>query len=107
MSDIPEDVNDYIYLEELRHVYGLLPYVTTRVVVRKGLIVGFRKLDREGNDVEEQTPIHIKDIEKMTHDFNNSDGVFNSLRKEMEENIVEDSTKTKKKNSVCIFNRQN
>ena len=54
MKDIPEDVNDYIYLEGLRHVDGLLPYVTTRVVVRKGLIVGFRKLDREGNEVEEQ-----------------------------------------------------
>lgn len=100
MSEIPEDVNDYIYLEGLRHVDGLLPYVTTRVVVRKGLIVGFRKLDREGNEVEEQTPIHIKDIEKMTYDSNNSDRVFNSLRKEMEENVVGDSTKTKQKNGV-------
>ena len=27
MSEIPEDVNDYIYLEGLRHVDGVLPYL--------------------------------------------------------------------------------
>lgn len=40
-TDTPEDVNDYVYLEGLKHVDGLLPYVTTRVIVRKGYIVGF------------------------------------------------------------------
>jgi hypothetical protein len=92
MSDKSEDVNDFKYLEGLKHVDGLLPYVTTRVIVRKGLIVGFRKLDREGNDVEEQTPIHVKDIEKMTHESNHSDRIFDSLRKETEE---EEATTTK------------
>jgi vancomycin resistance protein YoaR len=48
-------------------------------------VVGFKKLDRDGNEVEEQTPIHIKDIEKMTHDSNHSDSIFDSLGKEIEE----------------------
>jgi hypothetical protein len=85
MSDKTEDVSDYKYLEGLKHVDALLPYVTTRVIVRKGLIVVFKKLDRDGNAVEEQTPIHIKDIEKMTHDSNHSDRIFDSLRIEVEE----------------------
>jgi hypothetical protein len=45
-------------------------------------VVGFKKLDRDGNEVEEQTPIHIKDIEKMTHDSNHSDQIVYSIRSE-------------------------
>jgi hypothetical protein len=112
MSDKTEDVSDYKYLEGLKHVDALLPYVTTRVIVRKGLIVGFRKLDRDGNEVEEQTPIHIKDIEKMTHDSNHSDRIFDSLRIEVEEEgetakTESDCKKQKKTQLQNIFNIQN
>ena len=54
----------------LRHVDSLLPYVTTRVVIRKGLIIEYRKLVQDGNDTEAQTPIYIKDVERMTHSTN-------------------------------------
>jgi hypothetical protein len=40
MSDKTEDVNNNKYLEGLKHVDGRLPQVTTRVIVRKGLIGG-------------------------------------------------------------------
>jgi hypothetical protein len=45
-------------------------YKITRVLVRKGLIVGFRALitaDRQ--QIEEQTSIHIKDLEEMTKQY--------------------------------------
>ena len=62
MIEKAEKVDDYLYLVGLKHYDGHMPYITTRVVERKGLIVAYRKLAREGNSTEEQTPIHIKDI---------------------------------------------
>ena len=87
MSDKPEDFVDYMYLVGLRHVDDHLPFVTTRVVIRKGLIVVYRKLAQDGNDTEEQTPIHIKDVEKMTHTTNQSDNIFTSLRRELDVDV--------------------
>ena len=83
-SDKPEDIVDYMYLVGLRHVDGHLPFVTTRVVIRKGLIVAYRKLAQDGNATDEQTPIHIKDVERMTHTTNQSDNIFTSLRRELD-----------------------
>ena len=48
---------------------GLL-YNTTRVVVRRGLIVGFRVLVTAGKQqIEDKTPIHIAVLQSMTEDF--------------------------------------
>ena len=48
---------------------GLL-YKTTRVVVRKGLIVGFRSLITEGRTmIEDKTPVHIADLQSMTEEL--------------------------------------
>ena len=48
---------------------GLL-YKTTRVVVRKGLIVGFRALITAGRQqIEDKTPVHVADLQSMTEEF--------------------------------------
>ena len=48
---------------------GLL-YKTTRVVERKGLIVGYRALVTAGRiQSEDKTPIHIADVQAMTEEF--------------------------------------
>ena len=66
MSDIPEHTEDYQYLVGLTHVDGVLLYITTRVVERRGVIVAYRRYASADNETEEQTPIHIKDIERMS-----------------------------------------
>ena len=50
---------------------GGLLYKTTRVVVRRGLIVGFIALiiTAGKQQVEDKTPIHIADIQTMTEEF--------------------------------------
>ena len=57
-----ENIDDDMYLVELKHNDGHIPYITTRVVERKGIIVAYRKLAREGRTTEEQTSIQLKDI---------------------------------------------
>ena len=48
---------------------GLL-YKTTRVVVRKGLIVGYRALITAGRQqIEDKTPVHVFDLQSMTEEF--------------------------------------
>ena len=48
---------------------GLL-YKTTRVVVRRGLVVAYRSLVTAGRQqVEDKTPIHIADVQTMTEAF--------------------------------------
>ena len=43
---------------------------TTRVVVRKGLIVGFRALITAGRQqMEDKTPVHVADLQSMTEEF--------------------------------------
>ena len=59
-------VSDFKYLVGLKHIDEGIPYETTRVVERRGLIVGYRKVAKGDNETEEQTPIHIRDIEEMT-----------------------------------------
>ena len=49
---------------------GELLYKTTRVVVRRGLIVGFRAVITAGKQqVEDNTPIHIADVQTTTEEF--------------------------------------
>ena len=50
---------------------------------RKGLIVAYRKLAREGNTTEEQTPIHIKDIVQISLAANRHSDEFNELKRVM------------------------
>ena len=46
-------------------------FKTTRVVVRKGLIVAFRALVTAGKEqIEEKVPIHVRDIAELTGDYN-------------------------------------
>ena len=61
---------EFEYLIGKHHEDGGLLYKTNRVVIRKGLIVGYRSLVT-GNQVqvEDKTPIHIADIKKMTEDL--------------------------------------
>ena len=97
MSDKSENIGDYMYLVRLQYVGGLLPNVTTRVVNRKGLIVAYKKLAQDGNDTEEQNPIHIKNVERMTHSTNPHDNVFMSLRRELDVGVgVECEQRAKK-----------
>ena len=45
-----------------------------RVVVRKGVIVAYRSLVTAGKmGVEEKTPIHIADVERMTSEVDSGD----------------------------------
>ena len=58
----PEErlVSDFDWLVGQHHMHGGLLYKTPRVVVRRGLIVGFRALITAGKQqVEDKTPIHI------------------------------------------------
>lgn len=88
-ESIPERSQEYFdeidNLVGLRHLDGHLRYVTTRVIERRGVIVAYRKLDTEGNTTEEQTPIHIKDVVKMTHSTKCQTDKFNSLRNELDQ----------------------
>jgi hypothetical protein len=63
----PRQVEDFMYLVGEYHMDDGLMYKTTRVVVCKRLIVGFRALVLSGRQqIEEKTPIHIADIKDMT-----------------------------------------
>ena len=62
----PEErtVEDYKNLVGAYHLDEGLLFKTTRVVVRKGLIVGYRALVTAGKTcMEEKTPIHVADLE--------------------------------------------
>ena len=49
---------------------SLRVFCTTRVVVRSGLIVGFRALITAGKQqVKDKTPVHIADVQSMTEEF--------------------------------------
>ena len=69
----PEErrVSDFDWLVGQHHIdEGLLYNKTTRVVVRRGLIVGFRALITAGRQqVEYKTPVHIADVQSMTEEF--------------------------------------
>ena len=76
MSDVfshhPEErtVEDYKNIVGAYHLDDGLLFKTTRVVVRKGLIVGYRALVTAGKTcMEEKTPIHVADLEEMTAEF--------------------------------------
>ena len=63
-------VEDFDYLIDKHHMDDGLLYKTTRVIVRRGLIVGFRALITAGKQqIEDKTPIHIADLQEMTEDF--------------------------------------
>ena len=48
---------------------GLL-YNTTRVIVRRGLFVGFRALITNGrHQIVDKTPIHMANLQSFTEDF--------------------------------------
>ena len=64
-------------VEEFNHLIGSYHtdegflFRTTRVVVRKGLIVAYRALVTAGREqLEEKTPIHIADVVKLTQSYN-------------------------------------
>jgi hypothetical protein len=84
VSNKVEKVENFKYLIGLQHMDGLIPYVTTRVVERRGMIVGYRKHATGNSQIEEQTPIHIRDIEQMTHDTANNSMDYQRLQAEVE-----------------------
>ena len=70
MTSNPQDPSHYDYLVGTEHIDdedGMV-FQTTRVVVRKGLIVAFRRLVTSAGDQprEESTPIHMADVARMT-----------------------------------------
>ena len=72
MKSDPEErrVSDFDWLVGQQHIDEGLLYKTTRVVVRRGLIVGFRALITAGRQqVEYKTPVHIADVQSMTEEF--------------------------------------
>ena len=64
-------VSDFDWLVDQHHMEDGLLYKTTRVVVRKGLIVGFRALITAGRQqIEDKTPVlHVADLQSMTEEF--------------------------------------
>lgn len=68
----PEErsVHDFNWLIGKYHMEEGLLDKTTRVVVQKGLIVGYRSLITEGKMmIEDKTPIHIADVQAMTEEL--------------------------------------
>ena len=68
----PEErrVSDFDWLIGTHHMDDGMLYKINRVVIRRGLIVGFRSLIVNGRTtVEDKTPIHIADLQEMTEDF--------------------------------------
>ena len=56
-------VSDFDWLVGQHHIDEGLLYKTTRVVVRRGLIVGIRTLITAGRQhLEDKTPVHIADV---------------------------------------------
>jgi hypothetical protein len=67
---VERDEKDFQYLVGKYHMEDGLLFKTTRVVVRRGLIVGFRCLVTAGRpQTEDKTPIHIADLQSMTEGF--------------------------------------
>lgn len=68
VADEPKTVEDFKHLIGTYHTddeSGLL-YIVNRIVVRKGLIVAYRSLVTAGKaTIEDTTPIHIADVERM------------------------------------------
>lgn len=63
-------LTDFDYLIGKHHMEEGLLYITTRVVIRRGLIVGFRALVTGGRQqIEDKTPIHIADVQLMTEEL--------------------------------------
>ena len=68
----PEEkaVADFEYLVGQYHMDEGLLYRTTRVIARRGLIVGFRALITAGQQqIEDKTTIHIADVKEMSEQF--------------------------------------
>ena len=68
----PEErrVSNFDWLVGQHHIDEGLLYKTTRVVVRRGLIVGFRALINAGRQqVEDKTPHYIADVQSMTKEY--------------------------------------
>jgi hypothetical protein len=64
------NLEDYLYLVGSHHIDEGFLYKTTRVIVRKGLIVGYRALITSGRQmIEEQVSIHIADIVLLTNNY--------------------------------------
>ena len=69
MDPVERSVADFNWLIGTYHMEDGLLYKTTRVVVRRGLIVGFRSLITDGKTmIENKTPIHIADLQSMTEE---------------------------------------
>ena len=52
------------------HIDEGLLYTTMRVVVRRGLIVGFRALITAGRrQAEDKTPVYIADVQSVAEEF--------------------------------------
>ena len=94
MLEKAEKNDDYMYLVGLKHYDGHIPYITSRVVERKGLIAAYGKLVREGITTKEQTPIHIKDIVQMTLAANRYSDEFNELKRDICDDIDDVVTTT-------------
>ena len=63
-------VSDFDWLVGQYHMEDGLLFKTTRVVVRRGLIVGFRSLITNGKTmIEDKVPIHIADVQLMTEEL--------------------------------------
>ena len=68
----PEErqIGDFDWLVGQYHMDEGLLYKSTRMVVRRGLIVGFRSLITAGKvQVEDKTPIYIADLQSLTEEF--------------------------------------
>ena len=69
VADAPKTTEDFKHLIGMYHIddESSLLYVVNRIVVRKGLIVAYRSLVTAGTaTIEDTTPIHIADVERMT-----------------------------------------
>ena len=63
-------VSDFDWIVGQHYMEDGLLYMTTRVVVGKGLIVGFRALITAGRQqIEDKTPVHVADLHSMTKEF--------------------------------------
>ena len=68
----PEErrVSDFNWLIGTHHMDEGMLFKINRVVVRRGLIVGYRSLIVNGSTmVEDKTPIHIADLQQLTEEF--------------------------------------
>ena len=117
VDPVAHQVSEYQYLVGTHHIddEDHLEYLTTRVGVRKGYIVGWRALVRTDGKIKESTvPIHIADIVRLTEastpatastkDLNAADRV--DRRGDPSSNRVQgDSTSTKPKTEGSVEDR--